>query len=135
MALTSSQGKANREWGKQAEQIAYEWLLTRGYLIRERNWRHGNTIEIDIIAERDDTIIFIEVKARKGNVVSPTDAVDNKKIQKMCRGGDIYLSRFQHLYKYRFDIVTVTGSPDQYTVNHLQDAFMPPLNGGGTRRR
>ena len=40
------QGKANREWGKQAEQIAADYLLTNGYVIRERNWRVGNRIEI-----------------------------------------------------------------------------------------
>lgn len=134
MALTGTQGKANREWGQQAEQIARDWLLTRGYLIREQNWRHGNTIEIDLIAERDDTIIFIEVKARRGNVVSPTEAVNDKKIRKMCQGGNIYLSQYTHMYRYRFDIITVTGDSNHYTVDHLEDAFMPPLNGGGTRR-
>lgn len=49
------QGAANREWGKMAEDIAAEYLLTNGYIIRERNWRIGNKIEIDIIAEKDSS--------------------------------------------------------------------------------
>ena len=70
------QGMQNREWGKQAEQIAAEYLIKEGYLIREQNWRVGNTIEIDIIAEKEGTIAFVEVKARKGNVIAGEDAVD-----------------------------------------------------------
>ncbi len=56
------QGAANREWGKMAEDIAAEYLLTNGYIIRERNWRIGNKIEIDIIAEKDGIIVFVEVR-------------------------------------------------------------------------
>ena len=65
------QGAANREWGKMAEDIAAEYLLTNGYIIRERNWRIGNRIEIDIIAEKDGIIVFVEVKAREGDFQSP----------------------------------------------------------------
>ena len=50
------QGQANREWGKQAEDIAADYLTAEGYVIRERNWRCGNHIEIDIIAQEGTTI-------------------------------------------------------------------------------
>lgn len=121
------QGKQNREWGALAEKIAYDWLLTHGYVIRETNWRVKNTIEIDIIAELPETIIFIEVKARKGDAVDALDTVDRKKIQKMVRGANIYLQSLDRLFKYRFDIITVTGIPEEYTLEHFPDAFYPPL--------
>ncbi len=121
------QGAANREWGKLAEQIAADYLLTQGYVIRERNWRVSNTIEIDLIAEKDSTIVFVEVKARKGNVESADDAVDSPKRKKMIKGGDIYMRSLPHLFPYRLDIITITGTPESYEIQHLPDAFLPPL--------
>ncbi|MDE6835334.1 MAG: YraN family protein, partial [Muribaculaceae bacterium] len=56
------QGKENREWGAEAEQIAVDWLRVRGYIVRETNYRRKN-VEIDIIAELPGEIVFFEVKA------------------------------------------------------------------------
>ena len=72
------QGRENREWGQDAEQIAAEYLLKEGYTIRERNWRMGK-YEIDLILEKDNTIVFVEVKARRGDNIAPVDAVDLRK--------------------------------------------------------
>ena len=121
------QGAANREWGKMAEDIAAEYLLTNGYIIRERNWRIGNKIESDIIAEKDGIIVFVEVKARKGDFQSPEETVDSPKRKKMIQGGDIYLRGLPHLFPYRLDIITVTGTPESHEIKHLEDAFLPPL--------
>ncbi len=127
MADKKTQGAFNREWGKMAENIAADYLLTNGYTIRERNWRIGNHIEIDIIAEKDGYIIFVEVKARKGNFILPTDAIDEKKMRKMISGGNAYLRSLPHLFKYRLDVITVTGDTENYSINHYPDAFLPPL--------
>ncbi|MDE5808545.1 MAG: YraN family protein, partial [Muribaculaceae bacterium] len=108
-----------------AEKIAAEWLLSHGYVIRNCNWRIGHTVEIDIIAELPGTIVFVEVKARKGDVINPIDAIDEKKIRKIVRGANIYLQALEKLFKYRFDIITVTGTPDNYTLDHFPDAFYP----------
>lgn len=123
-----SLGKANREWGKEAEQIAADYLLANGYTLRERNWRVGNRIEIDIIAEIDGTIVFVEVKARKGIFQAADEAVDSPKRKKMIKGGNIYLQSQQHPYPFRLDIITITGTPESYSINHLPDAFLPDLS-------
>lgn len=123
-----SLGKANREWGKEAEQIAADYLLANGYTLRERNWRVGNRIEIDIIAEIDGTIVFVEVKARKGILQAADEAVDSPKRKKMIKGGNIYLQTQKHRYPFRLDIITITGTPESYTINHLPDAFLPDLS-------
>lgn len=122
-------GNANREWGKEAEDIAAEHLIKSGYTVRERNWRIGNKIEIDIIAEKEGKIIFVEVKARKGDFTLADEAVDTAKRKKMVKGGDIYLRSLPHLYEYRLDIITITGTPNHYELNHLEDAFLPDLGG------
>lgn len=122
-------GRLNKEWGEHAEQIALEYLFSEGYAVRERRWRAGNTIEIDIIAQTGMWIVFVEVKARKGDYQDPVDAVDEKKRSKMVKAADIYLSNLKENYQYRFDIITLTGTPESYNICHIQDAFMPPLNG------
>lgn len=126
--MNSKSGESNREWGKQAEKIACDYLITHGYTVRETNWRVGNTIEIDIIAEKGNIIIFVEVKARKGDYMLPTEAIDEKKMRKIVKGGDIYLRGLKHPYEYRLDIITITGTPEHYEIRHIPDAFLPPLS-------
>ena len=47
----------------QGEDIAIDYLRRKGYVILDRNWRSGHR-EIDIVARKDDTVVFVEVKAR-----------------------------------------------------------------------
>ncbi len=120
-------GAENLNWGRDAETIAQELLIKEGYAIRETNWRKGNTIEIDIIAQKDTTMVFVEVKARKGDVAQAEAAVDLKKRKMMVRGADCYLRSLPFMFEYRFDIVAISGNNENYTVNHIIDAFLPPL--------
>lgn len=123
------QGASNREWGALAESIAADWLLTRGYTLRERNYRFRD-VEIDIIAQKDDEIIFVEVKARTGKDQNPLDAVDARKRKKIMFGADIYLRNLDQLFFYRFDIITITGTPEHYVLAHYPDSYRAGL---GTR--
>lgn len=123
------QGEENRKWGKIAEDIAVNYLFSQGYAVCERNWKAPGGVEVDVIAEKDFRIVFVEVKARKGDNQDPVEAVDKKKRTKMIRGADMFMQRFSMDYQYRFDIIAVTGNPADYTLQHLEDAFLPPLNG------
>ena len=122
-------GKSNRQWGEYCEQLAADYFLKEGYVIRERNWRMGK-LEIDLILEKDRTIIFVEVKARDGNNADPIDAVDFKKRRRTINAADVYMGRLNILYQYRFDIYAVKGNKDKYETFHLADAFIPEVNGG-----
>lgn len=115
------------DFGRFAEQTAADYLIGQGYTVRERNWRIGNTIEIDIIAQTGTSIVFVEVKARSGKWNSAVEAVDEKKMKKMAKGADIYLRQQSHLFAYRFDIITITGTASDYNLQHYPDAFYPPL--------
>lgn len=121
-------GNANKEWGKKAELIAADYLRKKGYTVIEQNWRHGKTIEIDLIAEKDSVVVFVEVKARKGDYILPDEAVDMAKIKKMVKGGDIYMQKFEEPREFRMDIITILGTPESYELQHLEDAFLPPLS-------
>lgn len=125
-------GFLNKEFGEFCEQLAADHFIKQGYTIRARNWKFYN-VEIDLILEKDRTIIFVEVKGRLGNNQDPVDAVDSKKRQKMIKAADVYMGMLTLLYQYRFDIVTVTGTKEKYEFKHYEDAFLPSVNGGSFR--
>lgn len=118
----------DKDWGQAAEQLASEYLISQGYTIRERNWRpKGTHLEVDIITQADDVIVFVEVKARTCGDVDPAEAVDRKKVMRLVRAADIYLRSLPYDFEYRFDIITVSGTLAGYELDHIKDAFLPPL--------
>ena len=123
----SQLGSEANDWGHDAEMLARDYLISQGYTVREMNWRIGSALEIDIIAQMENVIVFVEVKARKSK--DPVEAVDRKKRSKMVIGANAYLKAQPHLYEYRFDIITLTGTRGNYELDHYPDAFLPPLNG------
>ncbi len=126
--MTEGKEMSGQGWGAVAERIAAEYLVGKGYVIRERNWRPKNShLEIDIITQQEDEMIFVEVKARGNNDIDPADAVDERKIRRLVRAAEIYLSLQPHDFRYRFDIITVSGNEKSYGLDHIQDAFLPPL--------
>ncbi|MDE6650344.1 MAG: YraN family protein [Muribaculaceae bacterium] len=116
------------DWGKQAENIVCELLISKGYTVRERNWRPSTSkSEIDVIAQKDDTLIFVEVKARSDMDLDPTDAMTAEKIKNIVRGANAYLLLQEFEFYYRFDVAAVSGNVDDYKIVYLEDAFLPPL--------
>ena len=54
----------HNQLGKTGEERATEYLISKGYIIRDINWRSGK-MELDIVAYRDKTLVVVEVKTRK----------------------------------------------------------------------
>ncbi|PKL41278.1 MAG: YraN family protein [Spirochaetae bacterium HGW-Spirochaetae-1] len=54
----------NRETGKNGEDAAAIFLIERNFIILERNYRCGRAGEMDIIAQKENLVIFVEVKSR-----------------------------------------------------------------------
>ena len=64
--------------GNKGEDAAAKYLADKNYAIKARNWRFGK-LEVDIIAEHNDMIIFVEVKSRSGTYFEqPFQAVTMK---------------------------------------------------------
>ncbi len=121
-----------KEWGDYAEAITARYLLLKGLPIREWEWRPGTSGnsrhgEIDLISQRGNRIIFIEVKARSGKHSDPWSAITPQKIRELCHGADIYLKRLKGKFEYQFDVALITGTYDDYTFEYIEDAFMCPL--------
>lgn len=119
----------HNELGKWGEALAVELLVTQGYAIAAQNWRSGNK-EIDIIAFKDNFVVFVEVKTRGTDFVDPVSAVDRRRMMRMVSAADTYVRTYNIPHDVRFDVITVVGSPeapDQVKVEHFVDAFLPPL--------
>lgn len=117
-----------QKWGEQAENIVCEFLIAKGYTIRERNWRpKSSKSEIDIIAQKDNMLAFVEVKARTDRDIDPAEAITPDKIKNVVRGANAYLNLIEFDFFYRFDVATVNGDVDDYVLDYLEDAFIPPL--------
>jgi putative endonuclease len=81
------------EIGAHGEELAAKHLVAKGYRILDRNWRSRRG-EIDLVAEKDGEIVFVEVKARRSHAFgTPEEAVTRAKQQKLIRTANAYLAR------------------------------------------
>ncbi|MDG4654161.1 YraN family protein [Chryseobacterium arthrosphaerae] len=114
----------HNDFGKIAEDLAAGHLQKNGYKILVRNFRFQKA-EIDIIAEKDNLVIIVEVKARSTDAfMLPQEAVTKTKIRSIVSAANHYLEEFNKGNEVRFDIITVL--PDekrQLTIEHIPDAF------------
>lgn len=99
--------------GQTGERLAAEQLVRSGYCIRERNFRcrYG---EIDLIAEHQLDLVFVEVKTRRGTAHGlPEEAVDRRKQKKILQVASYYLSIHEASSElsWRVDVVAVQLSP------------------------
>lgn len=114
----------HNDFGKLAEDIAHDFLIRSGYKILTRNYRFQKA-EIDLVAESDDTIVIVEVKARKTNIfLEPQEAVTRKKIRLLVAAADAFMRERNHRSDVRFDIISVLPDLEgKLQITHLKDAF------------
>ena len=111
-SVTPKKPKSARQGlGRTGERLAAEALISRGYQIRERNFRclHG---EIDLVAEHEQDLVFVEVKTRRGSAYGfPEEAVTPRKQRKLLEVATYYLDL--HALpdqSWRIDVVAVQFS-------------------------
>lgn len=109
------------ELGKIGEQIATEYVEKLGYKIIKRNFfcKHG---EIDIIAQDNQEIVFIEVKTRSStNFGKPSEAVNKIKLMHMYKTAKYYLYKSNCSNNFiRFDVVEVLVKDGKFNVNYMK---------------
>ncbi|MGL4851189.1 MAG: YraN family protein [Phocaeicola sp.] len=117
----------HNQLGILGEEYAADYLLTKGYAIRHRNWRSGRK-ELDIVAEYNGTLIVVEVKTRSDTTYgSPEEAVTNQKIKRIVASTDAYLRKYALDLPVQFDIITILGNEPPFSLEHIEEAFFPPL--------
>jgi putative endonuclease len=121
---------ARQELGKRGEAIAARWLRRRGWRIVAARFRSGHR-DVDLIAERDGTVAFVEVKTRhRSEFGDPVESVSWRKRRELIRSAMIWADRFGPPgAAYRFDIVGVIIVENGARVRHVENAFALPAPG------
>lgn len=112
----------NVKKGIEGEVVAKKCLESKGYEVLDLNVSYRSIGELDIVAMDGETLVFVEVKARKDDKFGhPLDSVDYKKRKRVVAASGKYLSDHQTLsYKdIRYDVVAILGDD----IEHYEDAF------------
>ncbi len=113
--------------GEKGEQIATDYLRSKGYTILQQNYR-ASYAEVDIIAKDKDQIIFVEVKTRTYDYFgSPEEFVTRQKQKNISFAASIFCDDIQHLGEIRFDIMAIILKGNSTHIKHIKDAFFPGL--------
>lgn len=113
--------KNKRKTGHEYETMAAEYLKAKGYGILMQNF-YTKFGEIDIIAQDEEYIVFVEVKYRaNGEKGHPLEAVNTKKQQKIKKVAQYYLVKQKKSVERpcRFDVIGVLGEE----LIHIENAF------------
>ena len=115
----------NREIGQSGEERATQYLLENGYEVLERNYK-TKTGEIDIIAKKAETVVFVEVKTLPQATQDMLSSVLNRqKLQRILKTSKRFLlNHRQYSNSYiRYDVIVLDmqGLPEVY---HIENAFM-----------
>ncbi|KGK88493.1 hypothetical protein SDC9_121318 [bioreactor metagenome] len=115
-----------KDIGNLGENIAEDYLIDRGYIILDRNFR-SKTGEIDIIAKDGDYISFIEVKTRYGTLYgTPGESVNYLKQYRIYKTAQMYiLKKRLNKFNFRFDVIEVILNHlnDDFSIKLIKDAF------------
>lgn len=116
----------NIRTGLIGEELAANYIKNKGYSILDRNYR-TRLGELDIIAKKQNVIVFIEVKTRTSNAYGmPLEAVNYKKqqtIQKLSQQYILYKKLDKSCFNYRFDVIEVKLVGKRYKIAHIENAF------------
>ena len=117
-----------KEKGDKGEQLAVNHLLKNDFIIIARNWRFLKG-EIDIICEKNNLVIFIEVKTRATiDFGNPEEFVSRKQQKLIVNTAHEFLVHRNIEKEARFDIISIVLKDDQtFYIEHLEDAFGPTL--------
>ena len=113
----------HNESGKLGEKLAKEYLINHGYKILHTNWRTAR-YEVDIIAEKENILVFCEVKYRSSNRFGePEFFVSKRKQKNIIKSAMIYIEQNCWQGETRFDIISILTAKKTFTINHIKDAY------------
>lgn len=110
--------------GNAGESLVADYLKKQGFIVSARNY-HSRYGEIDVIAENNEQILFVEVKTRSdGSYARPYEYVNARKMRKIFITAGIYLQHNGFGLQPRFDVAEVFKSDDgSFSLNYIENAF------------
>ncbi len=113
----------HNELGKLGEELAVDFLQKNGYEILETNWVFQKA-EIDIIAQKDNMLVAVEVKTRSSiDFGLPQDFVKPKKIQLLVKAINEYVVSNDLEVEVQFDIIAINKEEKDFNIEHIKNAF------------
>jgi putative endonuclease len=107
------------EKGKEGEATAEKFLADKGYTVIARNYRYKRS-EIDLIVQKENWLVFVEVKMRSSKAFGfPEKSVNAAKRKKILEGAAQYLHETNWTGNVRYDIVAIHKNE----IEHFEDAF------------
>lgn len=115
---------ARQQFGEIGERVAERWLRRQGWRIVQRRFQNARR-DIDLVAEREGVVAFVEVKARRGKGFGgPVEAVGWRKQRELTRSALVWIDRYGRPSEaYRFDVIGVLVQGQAVRVRHVPDAF------------
>jgi putative endonuclease len=112
--------------GQIGEKEAAEFLIKKGFTIRETNWRM-NKLEVDIIAEENNVLHIIEVKTRTSDLFDPMKAITKQKIKNLVNAANVYIQYNKMRCEVQYDVIILVGNIDELKLEYYPNVFYPPL--------
>lgn len=111
--------------GRLGEKLACDYLIKKGYEIVTCNF-NAKVGEIDIIAQNDMYLAFVEVKTRRKNsMATPAEAVTNNKQRKIIKTALVYMMKNKSDKQPRFDVIEIYMHKSKtYEIYHIENAFI-----------
>lgn len=107
--------------GQEAEDFATSYLTKLGFEILDRNWRN-KYCEIDIVAQRNNTLHFVEVKYRKSSYAGKgIDYITPKKLKQMEFAVRSWVSEHSDVHDYQLDAITIDGDIKLSNLDYIQN--------------
>lgn len=111
--------------GKLGEEVACDFLQSRGHRVLERNWRGGH-LEVDIISESQDGLHFVEVKSCTAPLTSdPQEKVNSLKQRRISAAALKYLNEHGRDREVFFDVISVIFDGENTFVKYFPQAWIP----------
>jgi putative endonuclease len=123
--MTKDTLSKRKEIGARGEKLAVDFLRRRGYKILKRNFRCREG-EIDIIAQRSDCLVFVEVRTKKvSGFGTPEESVTRSKQGRLVSLANIYLQTCEKLPpSWRIDVIAIELAPNNMVsrLEHIENA-------------
>lgn len=115
--------------GKAGEQAACDFLISKGFTVRDVNWRLGH-LEIDIVAQEPaaNVLHIVEVKTRKSSEhFDPMQTINRKKINNLVNAANGYIQYYNLPMYVQYDVMILIGQAPDFEIHYVPDAFQPSL--------
>ncbi|ATA71855.1 MULTISPECIES: YraN family protein [Capnocytophaga] len=115
----------HNDFGKEAEQIAVDFLIENGHTILAQNFIYAHA-EIDIISLKNNILHITEVKARTSVAYGePESFVNKSKINLVVKAANQYVLKNDLDTEVQFDIISIVKNQTGCSINYIEDAFYP----------